>query len=167
MSLISAGSISLDSTFKYAKKKFFCILKVTEDFGIDPDMGPFPDPHPDPLVRGTDPRIRIRFRIRIRMLRIRNGTLLFCLLSKTKRADYKTRIFQGLKVCYGFDAGDASRHPVEPLLCGLQVSVHPPHSGQRRIHAPGCEHSSRVSGTLQYSLCFVFNMLSYVSCSPT
>ncbi len=29
------------------KKEIFCTLKVTEDFG--------PDPHPDPLVRGTDP----------------------------------------------------------------------------------------------------------------
>jgi hypothetical protein len=29
---------------------FFCILKVTEDFVTDPD----------PLVRGTDPKIRIR-----------------------------------------------------------------------------------------------------------
>jgi hypothetical protein len=34
---------------------FFCILKVSEDFGTDP--------HQDPLVRGTDPRIRIRIRI--------------------------------------------------------------------------------------------------------
>jgi hypothetical protein len=31
------------------KKFIFCMLKVTEDFGADPD------PHPDPLVRGTDP----------------------------------------------------------------------------------------------------------------
>jgi hypothetical protein len=30
---------------------FVCILKVTGDFGTDP--------HPDPLVGGTDPRIRI------------------------------------------------------------------------------------------------------------
>jgi hypothetical protein len=30
--------------------RFFCILKVTEDFGSDPD----------PLVGDTDPRIRIR-----------------------------------------------------------------------------------------------------------
>jgi hypothetical protein len=36
------------------KIDFLCILKVTEDFDTDPD------PHPDPLVRGTDPRIRIR-----------------------------------------------------------------------------------------------------------
>jgi hypothetical protein len=33
---------------KYAKTRFFCILKVTDDFGTDT--------HPDPLVRGT--RIR-------------------------------------------------------------------------------------------------------------
>jgi hypothetical protein len=58
------------------QKNFFCILKVTEDFGIDTDVGPFPDRHKDPLVRGTDPRIRIRFRIRIRMLRIRNTAFL-------------------------------------------------------------------------------------------
>jgi hypothetical protein len=70
-----------------------------------------------------------------------------------------TRIFQGLKVCYGFDAGDASRHPVEPVLCGVQVSVYPPHSRQRRIHAPGCQHSSRISGAfsifaLVFFVCF-------------
>jgi hypothetical protein len=29
-----------------------------------------PDPHPDPLLRGTDPRIRIRIRIRTKMSRI-------------------------------------------------------------------------------------------------
>jgi hypothetical protein len=29
-----------------------------------------PDPHPDPFVRGTDPRIRIRIRIRTKMSRI-------------------------------------------------------------------------------------------------
>jgi hypothetical protein len=29
------------------------------------------DPHPDPFVRGTDPRIRIRIRIRTNMSRIR------------------------------------------------------------------------------------------------
>jgi hypothetical protein len=50
------------------KKKNFWILKVTEEFGMDPV------PQPDPLVRDTDPRIRIRIRIRIRtkMSRIRN-----------------------------------------------------------------------------------------------
>jgi hypothetical protein len=44
----------------------FCILKVTEDFGTDPD------PHQDPLARGTDPWIRIRIRICTKMSRIRN-----------------------------------------------------------------------------------------------
>jgi hypothetical protein len=34
-------------------------------------LGP-PDPHPDPLIRGTDPRIRIRIRIRTIMSRIPN-----------------------------------------------------------------------------------------------
>jgi hypothetical protein len=36
-----------------------------------------PDPHPDPLDRGTDPRIRIRIRIRIRtkMSRIHNTAI--------------------------------------------------------------------------------------------
>jgi hypothetical protein len=38
----------------------FFILKVNEDFGVDP--------HPDPLVRGTDMSIRIR----TKMSRIRN-----------------------------------------------------------------------------------------------
>jgi hypothetical protein len=42
---------------------FFCILKVTEDFGTDQN------PHPDPLVIGTDPPIRIC----IKMSRIRNA----------------------------------------------------------------------------------------------
>ncbi len=44
----------------------FCVLKVTEDFGTAP--------HPDPLIRGTDPRIRIliRKRIRTKISRIRN-----------------------------------------------------------------------------------------------
>ncbi len=32
----------------------------------------FPDPHPDPLVRGTDPRIRICIRIRTKTSRIHN-----------------------------------------------------------------------------------------------
>jgi hypothetical protein len=40
--------------FKYV----FCILKVTEDFGTDPDL------YPDPFVSGIDPRIRICNRIR-------------------------------------------------------------------------------------------------------
>ncbi len=44
----------------------FCILKVTEDFGEDTlvrgtDLDP--DPHLDPSVRGTDPRIRIRMKM--------------------------------------------------------------------------------------------------------
>jgi hypothetical protein len=43
------------------KKLIFCNLKVTEDFGTDPD----------PLVRGTDPSIRIR--IRTKMFRVRNN----------------------------------------------------------------------------------------------
>jgi hypothetical protein len=43
------------------ENQIFCTLKVTEDFGTDP--------HPDPLVRGTDPGIRIRIRIRIKMSR--------------------------------------------------------------------------------------------------
>jgi hypothetical protein len=43
------------------KKLIFFHHKVTEDFGKDP--------HPDPLVRGTDPRIRIR----TKMSRIRNN----------------------------------------------------------------------------------------------
>jgi hypothetical protein len=38
---------------KFEKNRFFCILKVTDNFGTDPH------PHPDPLVEGTDPRIRI------------------------------------------------------------------------------------------------------------
>jgi hypothetical protein len=45
-------------TIKNKKKKILCILKVTEDFGTDPD----------PLVKGRDPRIRIC----IKMSRIRN-----------------------------------------------------------------------------------------------
>jgi hypothetical protein len=45
------------------KINLFYILKVTEDFGTDP--------HPDPSVRGTDPRIRIR----TKMSRIRNTAL--------------------------------------------------------------------------------------------
>jgi hypothetical protein len=44
------------------KNCFFCVLKVTEDFDTDSH------PHPDPLVRGTDPRIRIH----TKMSRIRN-----------------------------------------------------------------------------------------------
>ncbi len=40
-----------------------CILKVTEDFGTDPD----------PLVRGTDPRIQIRIRILTKMSGIQNS----------------------------------------------------------------------------------------------
>jgi hypothetical protein len=49
------------------KNRFFFILKVTEDFGTDL--------HPDPLIKGTDPRIRIRIKIRTKMLRIRNTDL--------------------------------------------------------------------------------------------
>jgi hypothetical protein len=48
------------------KKWIFCIMKVTEDLSTDPHL----DPHPDPLIRDTDPRIRIR--IRTKMSRIRN-----------------------------------------------------------------------------------------------
>jgi hypothetical protein len=48
------------------KNRFFCILKVSEDFGTDP------------FVRGTDPRIQILIRIRTKMSRIRNtGFYLF------------------------------------------------------------------------------------------
>ncbi len=54
----------METLNKMKKKRLFCILKVTEDFGTDPD------PHPDPLIRGTDPRIRIQ--IRTKMSRIRN-----------------------------------------------------------------------------------------------
>jgi hypothetical protein len=57
------------------KKKIFFILKVTEDFGTDPD------PHPDPLVRGTDPRIRIRIRAKMSRIRITEkniGSFNFC-----------------------------------------------------------------------------------------
>jgi hypothetical protein len=50
---------------KYEKIDFVGILKATEDFGMDQH------PHPDPLVRGTDPRIRIRIRIRTKMLQFR------------------------------------------------------------------------------------------------
>jgi hypothetical protein len=39
-------------------------IEVTEDFGTDP--------RPDPLVRGTDPRIRIPVRIPTKISRIRN-----------------------------------------------------------------------------------------------
>ncbi len=46
------------------ENRFFFILKVTEDFGTDP--------HPDPLDRGMDPKIRIRNRIRTKMSRIQN-----------------------------------------------------------------------------------------------
>jgi hypothetical protein len=49
------------------KKIFFCILK---------DFGTYPDPHPDPLVRVTDPRIRIRIWIHIKTSRIRNTAFL-------------------------------------------------------------------------------------------
>jgi hypothetical protein len=42
------------------------ILRVTEDFSMDPL--PHPDPYLDQLVRGMDPRIRIR----TKMSRIRN-----------------------------------------------------------------------------------------------
>jgi hypothetical protein len=48
---------------------FFCILKVTDDFGTDP--------HPDPFVRGTDSRIRIGIRIRTKCHGSGIGTLLF------------------------------------------------------------------------------------------
>jgi hypothetical protein len=61
---------------KYEELDFFDILNVPEDFGPDLhphlDRYPHPDSHPDPLVRGTDPRIRIRVRIRIKMSQILN-----------------------------------------------------------------------------------------------
>ncbi len=40
-------------------------------------------PHPDPLVRGTDPRIRIRTRIRTKILRIRSTA--FCFEVKNRK----------------------------------------------------------------------------------
>jgi hypothetical protein len=40
---------------KKYEKEIFRILKVTEDFGMDPD--PDPHPHHGPFVRGTDLRI--------------------------------------------------------------------------------------------------------------
>jgi hypothetical protein len=36
-----------------------------------------PDPHPDPLVRGMDPRIQIRIRIHTKMSWIRNTAKIF------------------------------------------------------------------------------------------
>jgi hypothetical protein len=36
-----------------------------------------PDPHPDPLVRGMDPRIQIRIRIHTKMSWIRNTVTLY------------------------------------------------------------------------------------------
>jgi hypothetical protein len=54
---------------------FFFIVEVTEDFVTDPH--PHPDSHLDPLLRGTDPRIRIR--IRTKMSRIWNtGLTILC-----------------------------------------------------------------------------------------
>jgi hypothetical protein len=44
---------------KKYENRCFCVLKVDEDFGTDPD----PVPDPDSLVRGTVPRIRISIRI--------------------------------------------------------------------------------------------------------
>jgi hypothetical protein len=56
--------MSFIKTLINVKNSFFYILKVTEDFGTDPD------PHPDPIVRGTDPDPRIRTKIsRIRNIR--------------------------------------------------------------------------------------------------
>jgi hypothetical protein len=49
------------------KKDIFCILKITEGFGADPD----------PLVRGTDPKIRTP----TKMSRIRNTVIM--VLKKT------------------------------------------------------------------------------------
>jgi hypothetical protein len=52
------------------------IRRILNFFGL-PDLQPDPlvtstDLHPDPVDRGTDPRIRIRIRIRTRMARIHN-----------------------------------------------------------------------------------------------
>jgi hypothetical protein len=41
----------------------------------DPDVLSLPDPHLDPLKRGTDTRTRIHIRIRTKMSRIRNAAL--------------------------------------------------------------------------------------------
>ena len=74
-------------TLKYEKNKFSCFLKVTEDFGTDPDS--HPDPHSDPLVRGTDPRIRIRT---VRKCH-ESGTLLAGHTTMYSRYRYGTRTF--------------------------------------------------------------------------
>jgi hypothetical protein len=57
-----------------------------------------PDPHPDPLVRGTDPRIRIRIHIRTQMSRIPNTGISFNLFF----------FFKKLPVYYPFLLGQLS-----------------------------------------------------------
>ncbi len=39
-----------------------------------------PDPHPDPFVRGMDPRIRMRIQIRIKMSLIHNTVTYYRIL---------------------------------------------------------------------------------------
>ncbi len=45
----------------WKKKHFFNILKVTEERSSDTEL----EPDPEPLVRGTDPRIRIQIRTKM------------------------------------------------------------------------------------------------------
>jgi hypothetical protein len=56
----------------FLKIKKYEEKKVTEYFGTDPD------PHPDPLVRGTDLKIRIRIRIRTKNLADPEHCFLLC-----------------------------------------------------------------------------------------
>jgi hypothetical protein len=49
---------------------FFCILKVSEDFGTDP----LPDPDPLVRLRGTDTRTRIGTRLKgYQIIRLNTG----------------------------------------------------------------------------------------------
>ncbi len=76
-------------------------LKVSEDFGTDPD------PHPYPLVRGTDPKDPIRLRIRTKMYFflsfLSNGSKKIPLLFASRKCQTSVIIFmvrENWKVIY-------------------------------------------------------------------
>jgi hypothetical protein len=65
--------------FTYTRQRWSSTTFHPNDFGPLRDLLSvmcmilgLPDPHPYPLVRGTDPRIRIRIQIRTKMSRIPN-----------------------------------------------------------------------------------------------
>ncbi len=88
---------------KHLEKTNYILLTSWRSLTKRAGSGAEPDPHPDPLVKGTDPRIRIRIRIRIKISRIRNTAIfthhvLYCIKSNTWAISRLRLVYVGLSI---------------------------------------------------------------------